>query len=132
MYRQTYLFYPAGQAEESAVCVKETDYYTRERGYGFIVEENGKQHPDLMLPELNGGFLPVPWYKAPKHSIPEYYVLEDSGWEGRQIPLRFKCRVPEPGSYRIRIVIRGEEKRSDLRIFAGRRCLAAYQDELPA
>ena len=74
MYRQTYLFYPAGQVEASAVCVKETDYYTRERGYGFIVEENGKQDPDLTLPELNGGFLPVPWYS----------MSEDFGWEGRQ------------------------------------------------
>ncbi len=132
MYRQTYLFYPAGQVEASAVCVKETDCYTRERGYGFIVEENGKQDPDLTLPELNGGFLPVPWYSIPWYSIPMYSMSEDFGWEGRQIPLRFKCRVPEPGSYRIKIVIQGKEKLSDLRIFTGRRCLAAYQDELPA
>lgn len=92
------------------------DFYTEERGFGFIVGQIMEKQPRLMLPELNGGFLPVPWYRLPEpeeiiqteygckllHKDPEAAVSdgETSPVSGRkrQIPLRFKCHVPAEGS----------------------------------
>ena len=144
MYKQKYIFYSQEQTEESAICVKAEDLYNKERGYGFITEQNMEQDEDLMIPELNSGFMPVPWYRMldiPAVQQKSYgCVIGDSSEmstgvreeNGRQIPLRFKCRVPSDGSYQIRITIRSEEEMSDIRIFSGRRCLAAYRDRLPA
>lgn len=120
-----YLFTPGGN-------VGPTDLYTDERGFGFLTEQVMEDIPHLMLPELNGGFMPVPWYRLLE---PARIEQNDCGCmirhEGsRQIPLRFKCRVDAEGSYRVRIVIRAAEKMSDIRIFTGRRCLAAYQETL--
>lgn len=126
MYRQTYYFLPDSVAgipdnDKNAICVKSTDLYTDAGGYGFITEQNMETQPLLMLPELNGGFMPVPWYQ-----IPEFKQVD----KRRQIPLRFKCQVPSEGSYRITVTIRAAESMSDIRIFTGRRCLAAYIDKL--
>lgn len=133
-----YLFTPGGN-------VGPEDFYTEERGFGFITEQVMENVPHLMLPELNGGFMPVPWYRLLK---PTRIEQNDCGctirWENavsendpgsapektRQIPLRFKCRVDAEGSYRVRIAIRAEEKLSDIRIFTSRRCLAAWQETL--
>lgn len=136
MYRQNYFFTP----HTDDVCVGAADLYTKERGYGFITEQNMEEQPLLMLPELNGGFMPVPWYRflAPVRIEQKRYGCgirrekaspED---EGRQLPLRFKCNVPSDGSYRIRVTIRSEEEMSDIRIFTGRRCLVACLKKLPA
>ena len=137
MYTQKYVFSPSEQAEESVICVKAENLYTKEQGYGFVAEANMEQDPDLMLPELNGGFLPVPWY-----GMMEIPAIEQERFgcavggrfaeTMRQYPLRFKCQVPSDGSYRIKFVIRSEEEMSDLCIFTGRRCLVAYRDKLPA
>ena len=51
-----YLFTPGGN-------VSPKDFYTEERGFGFITEQVMENVPHLMLPELNGGFMPVPWYR---------------------------------------------------------------------
>ena len=63
MYKHKYLFYPGEQTGKGVSCVKAGDLYRKEQGYGFITEQNMEQDADLMLPELNGGFLPVPWYR---------------------------------------------------------------------
>jgi len=140
-----YLFTPDGN-------VGPDDLYTEERGFGFITEQVMEKIPHLMLPELNGGFMPVPWYRLlepaqieqndcgctirQKSAAPEAIPGQtENGPEPvpertRQIPLRFKCRVEAEGSYRVRVVIRANEKISDLRIFTGRRALAAYQETL--
>lgn len=128
--------------------VSPDDFYTEERGFGFIAGQIMEKQPRLMLPELNGGFLPVPWYRLPEpeeiiqteygckllHKDPEAAVSdgETSPVSGRkrQIPLRFKCHVPAEGSYRVRVTIRSDEPLSDIRIFAGRRCLGAYRETL--
>ncbi|MDE5931694.1 MAG: hypothetical protein K2H40_04330 [Lachnospiraceae bacterium] len=121
-----YLFTPGGN-------VSLEDYYTEERGFGFLTEQVMEAVPRLMLPELNGGFLPVPWYRLLE---PAQIGQNDCGCTirqekmSRQIPLRFKCRVNAEGSYRVKVVIRAAEKMSDIRIFTGRRCLAAYQETL--
>lgn len=121
----TFLFTPGGN-------VGPEDFYTEECGFGFITEQVMEDVPHLMLSELNGGFLPVPWYR-----LLEPTRIEQNACgcmirreKSRQIPLRFKCRVNAEGSYRIRVVIRAAEKMSDIRIFIGRRCLAAYQETL--
>lgn len=144
MYKHKYLFYPGEQTGESVTCVKAEDLYRKEQGYGFITEQNMEQDADLMLPELNGGFLPVPWYRMlelppivqGKYGcmVPGQNDLSESDGEEkrRQIPLRFKCRVVSDGSYRIKVVIRPETEMSDVRVFMGRRCLAVYQDKLLA
>lgn len=133
-----YRFAPGGN-------VGPEDFYTEERGFGFLTEQIMENIPHLMLPELNGGFLPVPWYRLLE---PARIEQNDCGCmicrkkaasenetaslseKTRQIPLRFKCRVDAEGSYRVRVVIRTMEKMSDIRIFTGRRCLAAYQETL--
>lgn len=133
-----YRFAPGGN-------VGPEDFYTEERGFGFLTEQIMENIPHLMLPELNGGFLPVPWYRLLE---PARIEQNDCGCmicrkkaasenetaslseKTRQIPLRFKCRVDAEGSYRVRVVIRAMEKMSDIRIFTGRRCLAAYQETL--
>lgn len=128
MYRQIY-FFPTDSSsdkpdnEENAVSVNAEDLYTDEQGYGFITEQNMEKQPLLMLPELNGGFMPVPWYR----------MLEPAQIDKRrQIPLRFKCKVPSEGSYRITVTIHAKEAMSDIRIFTGRRCLGAYIEKLSA
>ncbi len=136
MYQQKYIFTINDQfAEQSAIHVKASDLYSPERGYGFITEENMAQQPDLMLPELNGSFMPVPWYSllepAPIRAT-AYGCQINKTDADRQIPLRFKCNVPSDGSYRVRFLLRSEEELSDIRIFTGRRCLAAYLEKLPA
>lgn len=133
-----YRFAPGGN-------VGPEDFYTEERGFGFLTEQVMENIPHLMLPELNGGFLPVPWYRLLE---PARIEQNDCGCmicrkkaasenetaslseKTRQIPLRFKCRVDAEGSYRVRVVIRAMKKMSDIRIFTGRRCLAAYQETL--
>ena len=143
MYKQKYLFYPENQIEDSVICVKATDLYSKEQGYGFITEQNMEQDGDLMLPELNGGFMPVPWYRMleipvigqGEHGcmIRRHSVDTDAEEEKRrQIPLRFKCKVPSDGSYRVKVTICPETEMADVRIFMGRRCLVAYQDKIPA
>lgn len=137
-----YLFTPGGN-------VGPDDFYTEERGYGFLTEQVMEAIPHLMLPELNGGFLPVPWYRLLEPArieqnkcgctirrenetaecVPEDVSAETAS-KSRQIPLRFKCRVDAEGSYRVRIVIRADEELSDIRIFTGRRCLSAYRKTL--
>lgn len=138
MYRQKYVFTPHTDAD--AVCVGAADLYTEERGYGFITEQNMETQPLLMLPELNGGFMPVPWHhlSEPAQLKQESYGCvirrpDVSLYGGkRQLPLRFKCSVPSDGSYRVRVTIRSDEEMSDIRIFTGRRCLGAYLKTLPA
>lgn len=133
-----YRFAPGGN-------VGPEDFYTEERGFGFLTEQVMENIPHLMLPELNGGFLPVPWYRlleparieqnacgcmiCRKKAASENETASLSE-KTRQIPLRFKCRVDAEGSYRVRVVIHAMEKMSDIRIFTGRRCLAAYQETL--
>lgn len=143
MYKQKYVFSSQEKNGESVVCVRPEDLYTKERGYGFITEQNMEQDGDLMIPELNGGFMPVPWYRMldiPAVRQKRYgcgingsELSADAGGEnGRQIPLRFKCRVPADGSYQITVTIHSEEEMSDIRIFMGRRSLSVYQDKLSA
>ncbi|MCM1387047.1 MAG: GDSL-type esterase/lipase family protein [Bacillus sp. (in: Bacteria)] len=128
MYKQNYYFssdsaFCKADDAQNTVHVKAKDLYTDKRGYGFITQQNMESQPLLMFPECNGGFMPVPWYR----------VLDlDKVDKRRQIPLRFKCAVPEEGSYRITVTLRSKEDLSDIRIFTGRRCLAAYIEKLPA
>ncbi|MCM1252818.1 MAG: GDSL-type esterase/lipase family protein [Clostridium sp.] len=128
MYRQNYYFssdsgFDKADDAQDTIYVKAEDLYTDERGYGFITQQNMENQPLLMFPEYNGGFMPVPWYR----------VLDFSKVDKRrQIPLRFKCAVPEDGSYRITMTIHARKDMSDIRIFTGRRCLAAYIEKLPA
>lgn len=129
MYQQTYFFPAASDCnklnhpdkERNAVSVMSEDLYTEDIGYGFITEQNMKEQPLLLLPELNGGFMPVPWY----------HMLTPAQTDNRrQLPLRFKCKVPSEGSYRVTVTIHAKEPMSDIRIFTGRRCLAAYLEKL--
>lgn len=118
--------------------VSPEDFYTEERGFGFITEQVMEALPRLMLPELNGGFLPVPWYRLEKPAGIEQTAFgcrirqaKPSGngktdERDRQTPLRFKCHVPAEGSYRVRVSLCSDEQISDIRIFTGRRCLGTY------
>lgn len=125
----TYDFTPGGN-------VAPEDFYTEERGFGFITEEVMEHQPHLMLPELNGGFLPVPWYRLlePVHieqsSCGCMISPETIPGERRQFPLRFKCHVDAEGSYRVKVTLRSDEELSDIRIFTGRRCHGTYRKAL--
>ena len=112
------------------------DFYSEARGCGFITEQAMERQPQLMLPELNGGFLPVPWYRL---SEPVNIEQNRCGClirpktipdEKRHFPLRFKCHFEAEGSYLVRVTLRSEEQLSDIRIFTGRRCLGAYRETL--
>ena len=92
------------------------DFYSEARGCGFITEQAMERQPQLMLPELNGGFLPVPWYRL---SEPVNIEQNRCGClirpktipdEKRQFPLRFKCHVEAEGSYLVRVTLRSEEQ----------------------
>lgn len=125
----TYDFTPGGN-------IAPEDIYTKERGYGFLTEQTMEQYPHLMLPELNGGFLPVPWYRLLKPVTIEQtscgcMIRPETPTDGRrQFPLRFKCHVDAEGSYRVRVTLYSDEKISDIRIFTGRRCLGAWRETL--
>lgn len=136
MYKKKYLFFPCSKEEGCVVGAE--DFYTPERGYGFITEKNIQQQVPLQLPELNGGFMPAPWYRLQELTV----ISQESGGcvirqenrenKDRQVPLRFKCGVPEHGVYRIRTVIHAREDMTDIRIFTGRRSLLAYREKLSA
>lgn len=123
----TYDFTPGGN-------VGPEDFYTEERGFGFLSEQVMERYPHLMLPELNGGFLPVPWYRL-LESVPVEQnrfgcMIRQTPGEGRQLPLRFKCHVDAEGSYRLKVTLCSDEALSNIRIFTGRRCLGVYRDLL--
>ncbi len=137
-YTKKYFFYPSDT--EDAVTVTPDDLFTPERGYGFITEKNMQQQPLLKFPELNGGFLPLAWLQNTQLTriVRDPYgctvVSSGADSEGlespdknKQIPLRFKCRVPSEGCYKIHMRIRAPKTLSDIRIFTGRRLLCAWR-----
>ena len=136
MYRKKYLFFP-GSKEEGCIVGAE-DLYAPARGYGFVTEKNMEQQAPLQLPELNGGFVPAPWYRSRELTVISQESTgcavrqENREIKDRQIPLRFKCDVPGNGSYRIKVVIHAREDMNDIRVFTGRRSLAAYREKLSA
>lgn len=136
MYRKKYLFFP--DSKEEGCIVGAGDLYTLERGCGFITEKSMERQDFLQLPELNGGFVPAPWYRSQELTVISQESTgctvrqENREIKDRQIPLRFKCDVPREGSYRIKAVIHAREDMNDIRVFTGRRSLAAYREKLSA
>lgn len=130
MYHKKYTFIPAkvtdssNQNDSSVIAVEMQELYSPETGYGFVTEKNYREQQLLQIPELNSAFIPLPWYQRND----SYTVREDL----RQIPLCFKCDVPTPGNYRVKITILPEEPMQDIRIFTGRRRLAVQHPHLEA
>ena len=123
--------------------------YTPEKGYGFVVEKNRREHFRLQLPELNSAFDTVYWYREENLSHVEEDAFgcclnadgviarlekeagEPFEGEERRIPLSFKLDVPRQGNYKVRLVIHAPEAMEDVLVFTGRRRLG-YRGPVPA
>lgn len=125
--------------------VTASDFYSREKGYGFVVEKNREEQDLLKLPELNSAFDTVYWYQGEALSYveeDEYGCFLDSqkeirrlekeagekfAGEHRRIPLSFKIDVPRQGNYKVTMTIYQpapiSEPEEDVLIFTGRRRL---------
>ena len=115
--------------------VTEEDFYTPEKGYGFITETSRKKYKTLQYSELNSGFNPVYWLQ---HS--QTLVLQECTqgiqWNDNKslgiinntseyyFPILFKATVNARGNYKIKITIHNlNEDTSEFMIFVGRRHL---------
>lgn len=126
-------FAAADRAEADTVAVSPSDLYDPQKGYGFVTEKNFEEQELLRIAEINSGFEPAPWYRGSSLTCIAQddcgCCIEEGQWgkEQRQIPLRFKCSVSGPGNYLVTVTICPREDMKDIRIFAGRRQLAAYE-----
>lgn len=109
-----------------------TALYSRERGFGFVTEENRGTDPLLQIAELNSGFHVPYWYREERLTE----ILQDGrgcyvdsteitqrveAAPERLIPLCFKADVKEPGNYAVELELYGG---GEISIFAGPRRLA--------
>lgn len=135
-------------SEQGTVRVTAQDFYTPEKGYGFVVEENRRENFLLQLPELNSAFDTLYWYRDENlshvkedefgcylDSEAEIARLEEEAgepFEGehRRIPLSFKLDVPHQGNYRVTLALHAPEAMEDVLVFTGRRRLG-YRGPVP-
>ncbi|MCM1192639.1 MAG: rhamnogalacturonan acetylesterase [Butyrivibrio sp.] len=135
--------------EKGDRVVTASDLYSPDRGFGFVTEKNRREQERLRIPELNGAFDTVYWYRdedlselqedangvfldseAIAASLAEKTGEEPQG-EHRRIPLSFKLDVPRQGNYRVRVTICSFKPMKDVLIFTGRRRLG-YHGDIPA
>lgn len=147
MFRKSFLFgKDAGTAD--AICVRARDLYRRDKGYGFVTEENRREQELLQFPELNAGFETVYWYQDEQLTRVEEEegacFLDSDGeirrlqqasrtiWQGehRRIPLSFKVDVPAQGNYKVTVMIPAGKPMENVLIFTGRRRLA-FRGDVP-
>lgn len=127
-----FTFAAAAGENPGTVAVSPSDLYDPGKGYGFVTEKNFEDQDLLRYAEINSGFEPAPWYRGSdltcigQNELGCYIVQERDEQELRQIPLRFKCSLPAPGSYRVKVEICPKENMKDIRVFAGRRLLHEY------
>lgn len=125
-------FSAAAGENADAVAVSPSDLYSPEKGYGFVTEENFEEQELLRYAEINSGFEPAPWYRGSDLTVigqDDFGCYIAKGKEElapRQLPLRFKCAVPAPGNYRVKVTVCPGQDMKDVRIFAGRRLLHEY------
>ncbi len=135
MFYRRFVFGEA-PSPEGDICVKSTDLYQPDKGYGFVTEQNRREQELLKLPELNSGFDTVYWFQDEElthiesdaegcflDSDRQIAALEEKTGEPVQgekrfIPLSFKLDVPHQGNYRVTVSGKG-----DALIFTGRRRL---------
>ena len=134
---------------DGATLVLPEDLFTQKKKYGFVVEKNRRTEHSLKLPELNAAFDTMYWYQDSTLShieasdtgcyldsgkqLEELAEEEGSRYPGenRRIPLIFKCCVPRPGNYELKLTIRPEQDMEDVLIFTGRRNLR-FRGTIPA
>lgn len=105
--------------------------YTEARGYGFVTGANRKEISRLQPPETNTGFLPQWWLDGQTLTevidTPQGVGLRRAGTnaaeDGRSIALSFRQDVPEPGCYRVTLMLVAARPIAELAVFAGRRHL---------
>lgn len=112
--------------------------YNRERGFGFVTEENRSSEPLLQIAELNAGFDVPYWYQGERLTE----ILQDErgcyvdsaeitarveAAPERLVPLIFKADVEEPGNYEVELWLYGG---GEISVFAGPRRLV--RRECPA
>ena len=111
--------------------------YDKERGFGFVTEENRKLDEMLQLPELNTGFDVPYWYleeNVTDIKSDEFGCYIDSkecvkrieAAENRLIPLCFKVDVEHLGNYEVTLELYGE---GNVLVFAGPRRLV-YKENI--
>lgn len=78
-------------------------------GYGFVTEAELQRDAQLLIPEINSGFVPFWWY-------------EGKNLPGRSIPQWFKADV-DPGQYRVTLTLSATGEGGEVLLFTGRRRL---------
>lgn len=127
MYEKTYNLRKAGVV-----------LYDKERGNGFVTEENRQQEELLQLAELNTGFDVPYWYRG--EHVTEILSDEQGCYvdskaitqrigadQNRLIPLCYKADVPSTGNYAVEVELYGK---GDILVFAGARRLV-YKESVP-
>lgn len=114
--------YPGGEAP----------LYSRAAGFGFIGGAEYAAAPELQIPEIGNGFLPLWWYGEALPTVPRAAAggvqaapapaLRAQDAENRRLPLRFRVEVPAEGVYRVRAVLCGTG--GEVLLYTGRRRLA--------
>lgn len=141
MYKRAFNFCQDVQDADS-IQVLATDFYTPERGYGFVTEKNKQEQMLLAIPELNAGFTLLPWYQntdltiieqnsdgcyvASKQRIEQLAAEEGGAYPGeqRRNPLIFKLDMEAQGNYQVELTIHAAESMEQVIVFMGRRHLA--------
>ncbi len=114
------------------------ELYDKQRGYGFVTEQNRREDELLQLAELNTGFDVPYWYRD--ETVTEILTDEHGCYvdseaavrriladAGRRIPLCFKADVERQGNYRVSMTLYGA---GEILVFAGARRLV-YKETVP-
>lgn len=96
---------PSPTSKKETILVPKNELYHKEKGYGFIRNENRKEDHLLQISELNNAFEASPFYTG-------------------ELPFHFKCNVGSCGNYKITLKLTGNTTNTKgLLIFSGRRRL---------
>ena len=125
-YKKEYRFGQRKKTENEELIGPE-QLYQCDGTPGFLTERNRNASRRLQIPELNSGFDTAYWYAGTEITEitgDEYGIRAAFKENGRgQIPLSFKCDVPEEGNYLVTVQITAEKEVDPALIFIGRRRL---------
>ena len=124
MFNQTFSFLP-NKENSSFIPVSKDTLFNEELGYGFVTEENRANNKSLQIAEINSAFDVPFWYQGHKLTSIEQDLFGCFLSNRENIPLTFKCSVPNRGNYNVTICIKtNEQPLKNIMIFTGRRRLA--------
>ena len=139
MFHQIYAF-STQSSSQSDYVITESNLYTKEKGYGFVIPKNRLEQEDLQIPEVNSGF--DPWYWLESQNFVELssspngiYVnkVDSTLMPDALIPLCFKVNVPCSDNYKVTLTLHNlDHTPHSALLFSGRRRLMSHIEHLAA